>query len=271
MAILDGLPVSYHDSKRAKILEVAAAGDKTNKEIATMTDSTPSYVAKVKSEARLDVRHSQRSPTETVRTLPSPRHPRPVIGSSQRPNLKDNAENSEERKKLWKAFADGKPLAIIIQETGLNPHAVEAEYDAFFKFTERDPYTFQKEAMEFVASLVPSIQDQKEKVELYQNLVSEYNKNGSLTNKAFSLLLRLVQNMGFEAGIESVRRTNNRTPKGWIRPNCSVCGKPLSGLVFDPAKMADGIIKSFKGWCHATCGSRKSVRQGTQETNPSFQ
>lgn len=251
-----GLPSSYQESKRAKILELAAAGDKTNPEIAKITHTSPNYVAKVKSESRVGSGRRPPSRLSVPLTLPAPRHPSPSIGSS-RSNLKDTAESADERKKLWKEFSDGKSLATIIQETGLNPQAVELEHNVYLKFTGRDPHALQRQALDYLASRASLVQDQKELLESIQNLVSEYNNTGYLTNDGFSRLLQIVHATGFEAGIDAVAKTNNRAPKGWTRPPCSVCGKPISSVVFDPApKMGNAIIDALKGWKHAGCGKK---------------
>jgi hypothetical protein len=273
------LPSSDGTSKKAHILKLAAAG-RPNREIASEVGASLEYVAKVKSEAK---RRAMQGHAPTF--LPSSRpaasggsgsstkvaihYPAAsILGARDQTSiisLKETDENAAVRKELWKKFSDNIPVVEIIRETGLNPHVVWSEFEYFLILTKRDPYTLQKEAMDYLSTRISEVPELEELVEPYQKLAENYRTNRYLTNTEFSELLRLLSrcNMrkgyksGYESGIDAVASTGVRPPRGWVKPPCSICGKPMWGLVVNPSiEIGRTALASVRRYHHRECATR---------------
>jgi hypothetical protein len=269
--MLPGDPYSPQvTSKKGQILELSAAG-LHNREIAAKVGSSPVYVAKVKSEAK---RRALQARAPAV--LP---YAKPIViaggtnlgihhlgsslsGRSQTAitNLKETDENVRVRKELWGKFAQKMPNVEIIKETGLNPGNVLYEFEYFLRFLNRDAYALQKGAIDYLANCIGEVPDLKEFAEPCQKLVDHYGATGYLTNTEFFELLRLLSRIGYESGIDAVASRNVRPPKGWIKPPCSVCGKPMGALVVNPsAKIGQAALTSVSRYFHGQCKKEKDL------------
>ena len=101
-------------------------------------------------------------------------------------------------------------------------------------------------------------QDVKEATEYYQKLAEKYNANGYLTNKEFAQLLELLRSIGYQEGVDALASSDVRSPKGWIRPSCSICRKPLLGLVTNPSiGSSKKALESVSEFQHHKCKKSK--------------
>jgi Tfp pilus assembly protein PilW len=273
-------------SKKAQIVQLAAAGH-SNRQIAAETGTSEGYVAKVKSEAKRAIAlkghpapsppeslllHSSTDPkaagsgvsTTTKSANPnSPVHPssnRSSSNSLQRAsfiNLQETNENAEVRKTLWKRFAEKIPNVEIVKETGLNPAVVWSEFEYFLRFTDRNPYALYRDAMDYLSKRVILVPDLKEIADSYQKLAEKYKVNGYLTNAEFSELLQMLGTAAYERGINTVGFRLGRSPNGWSRPLCSICRKPLGGLIADPSnELGKTALASVREYSHGECVKR---------------
>jgi hypothetical protein len=64
--------------------------------------------------------------------------------------------------------------------------------------------------------------------------------------------------IGYETGIDAVSSFRNvRAPKGWSRPACSICGKPMSGMVANPVlEIGKKALESVRRYRHGECAKR---------------
>ena len=270
-------------SKKSQILRLAAAGH-SDRAISAQVGTSEGYVAKVKSEAKRAALQGHPPPVPDLRLISSARGTSGTSTSSKtslqtrlrqltahsplisiRPqspiivnNLRETNENAEVRKELWKKFAQKVPIIEIIKETGLNPAVVWSEFEYFLQFTDRDPYALCKDAMDYLSNCVGKA-DQKEIADSYQKLAEKYNANGYLSNRQFSELLALLVSIGYQTGIDAVASKDVRPPKGWVRPPCSICKKPMSKMVANPTEeLGKKALESVSAWCHSQCVKRSN-------------
>jgi hypothetical protein len=177
-------------------------------------------------------------------------------------SLKETEENVNVRKELWKKFLEKIHNVEIIIETGLNPGSVWSEFQYFLTFRNCDPYAIQKDAVAYLVSRVGKIPYQKDIADPYEKLVEKFKANGHLTNTEFSTLLSLLSQVGYESGIDAVAFKMVRPPKGWARPQCSLCGEPMSGLVANPfTKIGKSALDSVERYQHSDCLKKKEPQK----------
>ena len=134
----------------------------------------------------------------------------------------------------------------------MNPAVVWSE--RFLQFTDRDPYALCKDAMDYLSKRVSSVPDLKEVADSYQKSVAKYKVNGYLTNAEFSELLKLLVTAAYERRIDTVGLRWARSPSGWIRPLCSICSKPLGGMIADPSnELGKAALASVREYRHGEC------------------
>lgn len=155
-------------------------------------------------------------------------------------------------KRLYKFFMEKRRLAEIVAEEGFDPEVVQIEHERFLQFEGLDPHSMQEMILNRVVLLIPAGRwNRKGTFDMYKDRFDKYHY---LNDRQFEHVISMLESLSRRAGLNSVRDPSMRAPDGWARPICAKCGRPLSGLVFDPAGPWGIEIEELqKDWYHEFC------------------
>lgn len=138
-------------SKKESIERLLSEGKHSNAEIAEMTNTSPGYVAKVKS---LRKSHGyEEKPSGSGTGGVEGEHQSGSAVRKDKPEIVPRSKKSqdplsnEDRKTIYRAFQEGKQPPEVIAEHGFSSEAVDSEYQYFMRFSPFNVRKFQDSIM----------------------------------------------------------------------------------------------------------------------------
>jgi hypothetical protein len=306
------LPPKTSPTKAEAIIDLLVNSKNSDKAISRMTNTTLSYVRKVKCEHRKakysafevkgpfggyrlyddQILSGEGSRSEQTKTGIDNTGPAGVADTSDRisdievkkmkmttsnnnldgsrQRTKSNAYahhyvnpiSNDERRQMWADFDSNKTPVDIIKIYGFAPHLVEHEYLEYLRLAGVSLSEMQhnvilrlKESMDyFIKGPLMNRYDELEA------LTAEYKDRGRLGIRRFASLVEIYKDVGFQKGKESINNISEPLAKGWQRPPCFLCSKPLGGVIVDLRYGADyvkEIHELWNGWIHeVSCSNR---------------
>lgn len=267
-------------SKKAAIIELLKEGRLSNKEIAERVGTHRDYVAKVKCLRRKELEnygeiHNTKSPAlhgeerpsqgkAAVKGDPVPATMREGHPGSQLhatvPHASYQSLSAAQRRTVWTAFDKGKSRVDVVKKFGLDPVIVRREYEEFLEFQGISLQEMQGTVIRKINESKRYLIDGplKHRREEYEGLVTEYNNKAYVGTKRFLAVLDIYWQIANLLGKESITDVSASLPKGWIRPNCALCDKPLEGILFENEDYSgqpyiEEISRESKAWFHYAC------------------
>jgi hypothetical protein len=268
-----------------------ASGKHSDADIAYIEKTSVEYVRKVRCQA---VKTTSNSSTTTgglasessrsLRSGPDPELERRIVNMTDEASIRagtsmhdttagqstTNTTRSEQitldqRKELWADFDSGLDRVGAVKKYGYPAATVRDEHSAYSEFENIDLNQSQNLLTGWLRSHLSRVEKRAEDHAMYKGIMTEYAAKKFLTKEQHIKLFDLCLVTAYYTGAESLTHVKNRPPEGWVRPHCSICGKPLHGVLVDSADAkSKPVLESIKDWHHTKCaGQQKKERKST--------
>lgn len=213
--------------KKDDILDLVYNKKKSVREAAQALDTSESYVRKVLSLNKINLSNSSRS---TLEDEASTNISEMDLNDKQRGQKKNippsiSQMKPELRKALYRWLDGRKPLTGFVKRTGIDGQTAEAEYNTYLKLKGTDRYDLQRDL------LISAGYEEDEIEPIISSALDRLLSNSSLIDH-----VEKRKKVAMEAHVESAmerfaQEEESKLPLFFIRPECSLCGSSLLGIL----------------------------------------
>jgi hypothetical protein len=237
----DTLPIdSKPKTKKQMIRMMLDQGDRTDEEIARLAGTTTANVYKEKShyaketgkkftvtKEQTNIKTTSSSTGSGEITTTTLMTKKLSVEFEHNQHVVVPPLNQEQLCILYTAFDEGKDPTHIIAEHGLNPEAVEIEYRRYLRIKKCIPIGIVEKILDALPPGDPAYENIKKKLIETKELDYQALKDALSANDSY----QMIQGVNILLG-EFLMNREFPLPKSVSRPLCTLCGLPVSGIIY---------------------------------------